>query len=216
MASTRRVLKQGHRLATPAFITGTSSEYLGKRPLPRVLRGRRAVFVLGPSGVGKSSVARRIAGPRALTLDTREVQNALVEQVALGGWSAELLDAPELILDGPVWLRHRPAAVEALRDLLKTRARGGHRTLVCQLDSDGSIHEVVAEMEPGSVVVMGLRYPKGPRGRLRFARRMCDAIDLPRTAARGTDIIDPWGYDAVVEMLAERRRSGEYASSEGK
>jgi len=68
----------------PAFITGTSSEFMGRKPLPRVLRQRRITVVLGPEGVGKSTVARALAaGIPPLELDAKQLEtqfNARVRQ----------------------------------------------------------------------------------------------------------------------------------------
>lgn len=187
--------------AKPALLTGTSSEYLGKRALPRILRERSIVVMLGPEGSGKTSVARRLAGRGHLYLDTRDTQNALVDFVAKHRWHEDLVRAEALVLDGPAWLRNRPAAVNAFCELIRRRQHHGRRTFVCQIDSDGSVEELIAAMEPGSLVVIGLRFPKGARGRLRFARRMCDQLDLPRAAARGTDQLEPWGYARVIDYL---------------
>jgi hypothetical protein len=198
----------------PALLTGTSSEYLGRRPLPRILRERPIVVVLGPAGVGKTTVAMRLATQdqepdrrgrigEIVHLDTAAVQNALVERVATRRWPDRLVEAKALVLDGPVWLRNRPAAVGALKELLLARAEAGRRTLVCQSDDDCSIDVLMAAMETGVMAVVGLRYPKGTRGRLRFARRVCDDLHVPRTAARGTDLLEPWGYAMVIARLSE-------------
>jgi len=187
----------------PALLTGTSSEYLGKRALPRILRERRVVVVLGPSGVGKTRVALRIADGEALVLNAKEVQEALIERVGQRRWADRLLQAPSLVLDGPVWLRNRPAAVDALCELLYACSDAGVRTLVCQGSSDASVEELMGRMPAGSLAVIGLRFPKGTRGRLRFARRACDGLALPRTAARGTDSLEPWGYAQVMDALRE-------------
>lgn len=184
-----------------ALITGTSTEFLGRRPLPRLARERAVVFVVGPDGSGKSSVAWRLAGATAVHLDNRGVQDALVHQVRYLGWARELLTAPVLILDGPVWLRNRPGAVTALTCLLNQRADLGNRTLVCQSDRDGSFDELLPGLQPGRVVILGLRLPVGRRGRMRFARRMCDRLGIPRSVAKGTAGIDPWTYARVIEYL---------------
>ena len=78
---------------------------------------------------------------------------------------------------------------------------------MCQSDTDGSVEELIATMEPGSLVVIGLRFPKGERGRLRFARRQCDRLGLPKSLARGTDQLEPWGYDRVVAHLKSQIRA---------
>ena len=41
------------------LVTGTSSEYLGARPLRRIFRERLVTVVLGPAGVGKWQSLRR-------------------------------------------------------------------------------------------------------------------------------------------------------------
>jgi hypothetical protein len=173
--------------------------------LPRILQERANTVVLGPEGAGKTSVACRLAGEDLLYLNTRQTQNALVDYVSKGEWAAPMLEVESLVLDGPIWLRNRPAAVSAFCALMRQRRDGGRRTFVCQSDSDGSIEQLIAAMEPGSLVIIGLRFPKGARGRLRFARRMCDEMGLARTLARGTDQLQPWGYDRVIEQLKQNQ-----------
>jgi hypothetical protein len=199
----------------PALITGTSSEFLGRRALPTILSERPIAFILGPAGVGKSSVAARIADAAGATierLDTRGLQDALVERVAARRWEARWVEADALILDGPVWLKNRPAAVAAVCELLRLRSETRRRTVVCQSESDGSVEALMDAMECGSLAVVGLRFPKGSRGRLRFARRICDDLGLARAAAKGTDLIEPWGYAEVIAQLRALRTGDASAS----
>jgi hypothetical protein len=165
-----------------------------------VLRQRSIVVVLGPEAVGKTEVAWKIAGQDGVRVDTHGLQEALLTRVRQGAWEDRLLMAPALILDGPVWLRGRAGVVALLAELLKTRAAASRTTVLCQRDGDGSIDELIAVMRAGSVAVIGLRFPTGKRGKLRFARRMCDQMGAPREAARGTDQLVPWRYERVIEV----------------
>ena len=197
----------------PALLTGTSEEFLGRKPLPRVLRARNTVFVLGPQGVGKSTVARSLAGPAHIQYDTRQLEHVLIDCVRLGRWSERIEAAPSLVIDGPVWLRHRPGAVMLLLDLARRRSAAGRRTVFCQVsnpqplpggESDGSIEELIAQSEPGSAVVVGLRFPTGRKSRLRCARQLCEELGLPAVAAHGSESLEPWRYDRLVAFLVER------------
>lgn len=217
-----RVKRHTVRCCIPALLTGTSTEYLGRKPWPRVIRERQVIFVLGPEGVGKTSVARqiqeyapgrargleqaaqrpRVSSDQALYMDSRELQHAVLDRVRRGVWTPDLLEARALVLDGPVWLRNRQGLVEILVELLRARAQARRRTIVCQSDNDGSVEALIGSMEAGSIVVVGLRFPKGKRGRLRYARRVCDDLEIPREAARGTETLEPWRYDLVAKYLS--------------
>jgi len=195
---------------SPALLTGTSSEFMGLRPLPRLLRHRHVIFVLGPPGVGKTSVACRLAGEESPRIfDSREIDTMLLERVRNARWSDELLDSADLVLDGPAWLRNRSGAIALLVELAQTRATAGARTIFCQADADGSIEELFAAVEAGSAVVIGLRFPNGKRARLRCARRICDELGFSRDAALGSDCLDPWRYDRLRAWLVERTWSTE-------
>jgi len=194
---------------SPALLTGTSSEFMGLRPLPKLLRQRHVICVLGPPGVGKTSVAARLASDSPRSFDAREIDTMLLDRVRAGRWPDELLDEHDLILDGPVWLRNRIGAVTLLAQLAQARAASGARTIFCQADAAGSIEELIAAMEAGSAVVVGLRFPTGRRARLRCARRICDELGFSRDAALGSECLDPWRYDRLRAWLVERTWSTE-------
>lgn len=193
----------------PAFLTGTSSEFLGKRHLPKILRERPTVFLLGPPGAGKTSVALRLAQPRPVYLERRALETLLVDHVRSRAWPESVLGDRGLVIDGPMWLQNRPSVVRVLGELLRIRSDQGYRTMVCQPDHDGSVNLLMDEVAPGSTVMLGLRYPKGRRGRVRFAARICDQLRIPRTAARGTESLEPWGYAQVIAYLEDWRRQND-------
>ena len=91
--------------------------------------------------------------------------------------------------------------IELLKELVEAREADGRRTLICQRDCDGSVDELIAVLKPGTAVVIGLRFPTGKRGRRRFARRACEELAAPREAARGTEQLDPWRYEDVIEAI---------------
>lgn len=191
--------------ARPALLTGTSGEYLGKRPLPRIVRERPNVVLLGSAGVGKTTVAHFLGGPEARYLDKHGTQNELVNHVRTGRWSERLLTAPSLILDGPVWLDHRPAVVRALRELVDSRQKQGLRTLIVQDPGGGTVHPIIADRAPGSTVTIGLRFPVG-RSRKRYVRQQLAELDLPRELGHGLSSLPGWSYQRVRDEL-ERRQS---------
>lgn len=162
------------------------------------------MVLLGPTGAGKTVVAKRLAGPNARYMDRHSTQSALVAHVRHRAWAADLRSAPALILDGPVWLSHRPAAIRAFRELLDRRGEDGLRTFVCQDPHGGSVYPLVDGRTPGSTVLVGLRFPEGRRGRRRFALRMCAQLGLPPSAAGGLEKLQPWNYRAVVDALRVR------------
>lgn len=197
--------RRSYSCSRPAFLTGTSAEYLGRRPLPGVLCGRPNVVLLGPPGCGKTTVAWFIAGPEALYLDKHGTQNALVAHVRRGSWSTRLSTTPALILDGPVWLSHRPAAVDALRDLLDVREAAGLRTVLIQDPRGGSVYPLISERSPGSTVLVGLRFPEG-RSRRRFVRAHVADLGVDPAFGYGLLSLNPWTYQRVAEEVHRRIR----------
>lgn len=182
-------------------MTGTSTEYIGVKPLPRVLRDRPVVFVLGPQGVGKSTVATRLTRGASLVCDSQGVQRAILERVRHSRWDPELLEFSSLVLDGPVWLQGRPAVVELLRELLQLRSDRGQRTIVCQADTDASVSLLMECLPVGQCAMVALRFPTSRRARLRAAERVCLDNGIPARFARHTANTSDWSYRNVLSRI---------------
>jgi hypothetical protein len=194
---------------TPGMYVGTSTEFLGRRPIPLEIRGRYAAVVLGPSGAGKSEVARRLVtlgvdGVPVLTWAPSDLDREASQRARRGRWSTASLAAPALLIDEPVWLGTRRGVFRQVCELVALRAAAEHRTVLIQREGDTSAEEVVKAMAPGSIVTIALRFPSAPRGRVRFARRLCDELGVPRSAAKDCERLDPWRYDAVRALVMER------------
>lgn len=183
-----------------AFISGTSSEFLGRRPLPRAIQFREVLLLLGPTGVGKSEVARRLVGPDAPRLNSRDLMDALAFRVRHRRWPEHLLEASGLIVDAPCFLARRPAVEQAFVHLLTTRAAAGRRTMVCQPEDGSTLHRLFEAVPAENRATLALRFPEG-RGRRRYAAHVCDELGIDRKHARTVVDLDPWTYERVHAAL---------------
>ena len=191
-----------------ALLIGTSSEYLGRRPLPRLLKRRPVLIVLGPHGVGKTSVARRVLGPSAMVLKGQILQDAAAAAVRRRNWPEELKTTEALLIDGPTLLNRRPGVTRLLCALIRHRAEAGLPTAVCQGSGDDSVLLLADEIDAGHRVTLNLRFPTR-RGRVRWASRLCQQLGLEKELARVVHPEDEWTYLKVIRALNRSKREQE-------
>ena len=194
----------------PAHLTRTAGEFLGSRPIPKVIASRHLVFLLGPCGSGKSSVSQRfletwgVPSSNVLRMDGAALRAQLVSRARYGKFAATTEQAPGLILDGVDCLFGREGAVSLLGGLLRDRCARGLKTVVVQSPADDSISLLYAAAPPQVRASVLLRFPVG-RGRRRFVQQECRRLSLPFSLARDQVVVEPWTYASVraaIEALA--------------
>lgn len=193
--------RRRRRGPAPAFVSGTSTEFLGRKPLPRAVQERPLVFVLGPRGVGKTRVSQRFLGGSAALISAWDTLEQTQHCLLQGEWPSTLLTRTQLIIESPCFLERRPAFRDALARLLQARVRGGRRTVVIEALDGISVQQALLQVVPPTQrATVLLRFPVG-RGRQRFAARVCDELELSRAHARAVRDLDPWTYEQVYTTL---------------
>jgi hypothetical protein len=182
----------------PALVTRTSAEILNRKGIPRVVDGRPILFVLGPAGVGKTSVARRILGDGRREVSVVALRAALVEAVRRRAWPEALLAQPALLLDDVDFLHGRYGALDLCGELLRARADAGLRTVLCQGKADQSVTLLYEQVALTSRATILLRFPVG-RGRSRYVAARCQARGIPYV--REAAVLEPWSYAGVEQVL---------------
>ena len=150
--------------STISFLSGTYTEFLGKKSLPQAFYNRSILFLLGPAGSGKTMVARSLMGEETLRFIQKEVLQLLATRILLRKWRADLLEAPNLIVEIPCFLEHRPQVMQFLSELFLLRADRGVRTAVLDSEDNASLQGLLERIDSDKRATLLLRIPEG-RGR---------------------------------------------------
>jgi hypothetical protein len=183
-----------------SFLSGTCSEFIGAKPLPVLLKERPIVFILGPSGVGKSMVARRILGEETTFLRQQEFLDSLALRILLHKWPDTLIEPDKLIVEGPCFLQSRPTVLLAFTQLITARVERGLQTIILDAEDHGPLQELLSIVPIEQRMTLLLRFPSG-RGRYRFLAHACRARQLPLSQARRLAKVEPWTYAIVLDEL---------------
>ena len=88
-----------------------------------------------------------------------------------------------------------------MKELVRRRVDAQRVTILCEGSlRDGSIGLLMDAVNPELRATVTLRFPVG-RGRLRFARRVCEELGLDRHHAHHVMGLDPWSYERAVLAL---------------
>ena len=199
MASSTKRSRSRYR---SSFISGTCSEFLGDKPLPVLLKERPIVFLLGPSGVGKSMVARRILGKDTTFLKQQEFLDSLALRILLHKWPDTLIETEHLIVEGPCFLDARPTVLLAFSQLIEERVRKGYRTVILDAEDHGPLQKLLTIVSKKQRFTILLRFPSG-RGRFRFLAHACRSRGLSLSHAKRLSKKEPWTYACVLDELDE-------------
>ncbi len=185
---------------SPALVTRTSGELLGKRALPQVITSRPVCFVLGPPMVGKTTVSRRLLGDDAVVRGGPALLKALTYAARYRKWPVEWVDAPALLLDDVEGLDGRFGVLGLVGQLLRGRIDAGRRTVLCQGPNDTTVTLLFRELPLQLRSSLLLRFPVG-RGRRRFVANECRARGIECSRAREAVEMEAWSYPAVIAFL---------------
>lgn len=185
--------------------------YLRARALPRVLRERELVVVLGPPGSGKTSVAKQVLASTVTTLRGDKLQDACTRAVRRNAWPPELVQAKGLLIEGPTFLARRRGAARLLGELIQARVKLGLKTVVTG-GADDSALLLLDAVHPRHRATVNLRFPQ-VGGRKRFAKQQAERLGLPQSLGAELQIEEPWTYRKVMRGL--RRSAKELEASGG-
>lgn len=184
----------------PALLSGVYTEFVGAKELPRALRTRPFIFIFGPSGVGKTIVAKHLMDDDYILYKQGELQEAFLQKIRRKRWLDDLSNSQKLIIESPCFLRQRPTTLKLLQQLLRLRLRKGLRTIILDAEDFGPVRDILDSIPYEERASLVLRFPSG-RGRYRFLAHECRKRGLPLRLAREFSGLDDWTYARVFSAL---------------
>ncbi len=185
----------GHGL--PAVVSGTSGDFLDGRSLPSPVEERLVAFVAGPPGVGKSTVARSLAGPDASELCAEAVLNHLHSSIP---WPQAITVAGDLVLELPSKNDHHDLDTDRIKELIRLRVGSGLPTRVVASAVGTTLPELMFAVDPAHRVTIALRFPVGEERR-RYAEQICSELGISVQHAEPSTVEEPWSYEKVRTHL---------------
>lgn len=181
----------------PAIVSGVSGDFIGTRALPMPVRTRLVTFIAGPVGVGKSMVARALAGPGAPVL----TGETMLAQLDSGEpWSHSVSTAGELVLELPTKPDQPFPHIDRIKQLIQVRSEAGVSTRVAASASGSTLPDLMFAVDPRLRVTIALRFPVGHE-RLRHAEGICAELGIGHHHAERTVAAEPWSYERVQSLL---------------
>tara|TARA_B110000037_G_scaffold219650_1_gene285258 strand:+ start:969 stop:1607 length:639 start_codon:yes stop_codon:yes gene_type:complete len=184
----------------PALLSGVYSEFVGVKEQPRALKQRQFIFVFGPSGVGKTIVAKHLLGEGHVLYKKEDLQEVFLQKVRKKRWPDALSNSEKLIIESPCFLGERPQILSLFQGLLRLRLRKGLRTIILDAEDFGPVREILTSIPHEERASLVLRFPSG-RGRYRFLAYECRKRGLSLRLAREISEIENWTYAKAFSAL---------------
>lgn len=180
--------------------SGTSTEFLGPKNLPKKLLDCPNLFIFGPAGVGKTMVAKNLLGKDTICIRQRELMDLLTQTLRKRKWSEVLTQSSKLLFELPPLLETRPQVRKMLSQLLTYRTDKGFRTAMLDAEDFGSTHDLMGLTQWNKRSILILRFPNG-RGRYRFAAHACREHNIPTHYSKQLGDIANWTYEKMFAEL---------------
>ena len=193
-----------HRQKIPVvFLAGTYTEFIGNRSQPKELIHRPIMFLFGPAGSGKTTVARHYLGQDTPIIRASKLSILLLERVLERSWDQiSLMKEENLIVEIPPFITSRPQIKDLLTEILLIRAQKGYRTAVLDSEDNTSLQGLLSSISMHLRICVALRFPEG-NGRYRFLAHRCRTKKIPLRYARKLSKVEPWTYKNILGQLEQ-------------